>query len=58
MLGIFENERRGLVLFSSNPFGTSCFFPPVASHTACVGSATRRRTLLTGGKINLATATT
>jgi|GEM_PF-2525654 len=50
MQSIFKDKRRDLVSISSNPSGTGRFFPPVASRTACVGPATRCRTLLTGEK--------
>ena len=51
MQRIFKDERRGLASFPPNPDGTGRISPPAASRTACVGSATRHRPLLTGGKI-------
>jgi hypothetical protein len=51
MPGIFDDERRGRASSWSNPSGTGRLFPPASSRTACVGPATRRSPLLTGGKI-------
>jgi len=46
-----NDERRGLASFWPNPGGTGRIIPPAVSRTACVGPATRRRPLLTGGII-------
>ncbi len=47
---IFDDDRRGLALFTSNPKGTGLFLvPDVVAHSLC-GRATRHRVLLTGTK--------
>jgi len=50
MLRIFEDERRSLGPFSSNPIGTDQGFPLAASRMAYVGPATRRHPLLASEK--------
>ena len=51
MQRIFEDERRGRAPSWRNPSGTGRLLPPASSPTACVGPATRRRSLLAGGKM-------
>ena len=53
MQRIFKDERRGFAPFAPNPEGTGPFSPPAASRNACVGPATRRIPLLTGGENGL-----
>ncbi len=53
MQSIFNDERRGCAPFSPNPFGTGRICPQAASRGACDALASRRATLLAGGRIRL-----
>ncbi len=50
MQRIFQDERRELASFPTNPFGTGLLFPAAASRMSCVEPATRQHPLLTAGK--------